>query len=53
MPDSSSKSMPWNPAYGAVSVSNLPEASQSKRPESTSTPAIATPCPPRNLVAEW
>ncbi len=51
--DSSSKSMLWNPAYGAVRVSNLPDASQSKRPESTSTPAIATPWPPRNLVAEW
>ena len=53
MPDSSSKSMSWKPAYGAVSVSNLPEASQSKRPESTSTPPMATPWPPRNLVAEW
>src|SRR5437667_5292708 len=38
--------------YGALSVANLPEASQSKRPASTSTPAMATPWPPRNLVAE-
>ena len=44
---------PGEAAYGAVSVWNLPDASQSKRPESTSTPPMAVPCPPRNLVAEW
>ncbi len=36
-----------------MSVGNLPDASQSKRPPSTSTPPMAMPWPPRNLVAEW
>ena len=36
-----------------MSVGKRPLASQSKVPPSISTPPIATPWPPRNLVAEW
>ena len=32
---------------------NLPERSQSKLPESTTTPPMTVPWPDRNLVAEW
>jgi hypothetical protein len=47
--DSSAKFMPWKPSYGSVSVGNLPEATQSMRPPSTSTPPITTPWPERNF----
>ena len=50
---SSENTMPWNPAYGAVSSGKRPAASQSKRPESASTPPTTVPWPHRNLVAEW
>src|SRR5262249_49534669 len=33
-------------------VGNFPDAAQSKRPPSTTMPPMATPWPPRNLVAE-
>jgi len=37
---------------GSVIPGKFP-LSQGKRPDSTMIPAIAVPCPPRNLVAEW
>lgn len=42
-PKCSTYLIPWYPSVGSVNAGNLPEAAQSKRPESTTTPAITLP----------
>src|SRR5450631_76189 len=51
-PNDSWKITPWYPRDGVVICGNLP-LPQSNLPDSTTTPPMVVPWPPRYLVTEW